>query len=73
MPLNPNDYIVKARIALTSIGWSCDETFNENGEGHLVLTKDGERKAWGMFDQIFCWSEAYKTITGRSWLELTRK
>lgn len=66
MPMNPNDYIQKARAALTALGWSCEESFNEKGECNLVLIKDGERKAWGMFDQIFCWSEAYKTITGRS-------
>ena len=35
---------------------------------HLVcISSDGERRAWGLFDRTYCWTEAYRAITGNDW------
>lgn len=72
MALDPNEYILRARSALLRLGWVAEESFDDDGQCHLALIKGDDRIGWGKFDQIFCWSEAYRHITGRSWLELMR-
>ena len=59
-----------ARREITQRGWSVSETRLGNNECHLELTKGSERKGWGVFDRLYCWTEAFEAITGRSWLEL---
>lgn len=61
-----------ARSEIEKQGWSIRETFGEGDQRHLVCEKDGQRKAWGMFDRITCWSEAYRSICGKEILTILR-
>ncbi len=61
-----------ARSEIEKRGWFITETFGEGDNRHLVCEKDGQRKAWGMFDRITCWSEAYRAICGMEILTILR-
>ena len=67
--MNQEKIIEKARAEIESLGWEIDIQEGEGGF-HLVCTKDGERRAWGLFELLTCWSEAYRAITGRDILSL---
>ncbi len=64
--------IAKAKKEIENLGWTAVEDMrNENGDVHLELTAaNGQRKGWGMFSQVYCWTEAYESITGKSWITL---
>ncbi len=63
-------FIGKAHHAIGAEGWNIEEELTQNGLCHLVITKDDQRKAWGLFEPIYCWTEAYEHATGRQWLTL---
>lgn len=63
--------IKAARHAIEACGWVVNEDFSDDGKTlHLELFKGDQRKGWGMFEPSYCWTEAYQSITGRSWVEL---
>ena len=74
--IDPNDrtaeerFLFSARKAIESQGWVCDEEFNEEAMCYLVITKDDQRIGRGMFDRLYCWSEAYEKVTGQPWISL---
>lgn len=59
-----------ARKEIEKEGWEITETFGNNDQLHLVLMRDNKRKAWGMFDRVTCWSEAYRAIFRKDILTL---
>ena len=65
--------IEKARKEITDLGWRIEEYNNGRGECHLVFTKGGERKGWGLLPTLYCWTEAYETLTGKSWTDLIKE
>lgn len=63
--------IKAARSAIEALGWVVNEDFSDDGKTlHLELFKGEKRLGWGMFEPSYCWTEAYQSITGRSWFEL---
>jgi len=72
MHFDPENMIKEARDQLESLGWTIEETLFDGGKCRIILTKDGEMISWGIFKRNICWAEAYRSIVGRSWLELLR-
>lgn len=75
----PNNDDIKAIFALAkseieSYGWTVNvsksDVLNDN-EIHIELTKSDERKGWGYFPDMHCWSQAYNAITGKDILYLS--
>lgn len=66
------ELVVKAaRHEIEAMGWEINEDFSDDGQLlHLELFKGGQRKGWGMFKPLYCWTEAYECITGYSWFDL---
>ncbi len=61
-----------ARKEIESNGWLITETPGDGETIHVVCEKNGERRAWGMFDAFTCYSEAYRVICGKDIVSLKR-
>lgn len=72
---NEEATIANIRAQLASRGWSRVEEYidpdtSKKDNCHLELYyEDGTRKGWGMFPRVYCWTEAYESITDRPWLD----
>lgn len=67
------DVINKAKSEIASLGWKWSEEPGYPPNAHLIhleLTRGDERKGWGLFEPLYCWTEAYEKITGKSWQTL---
>lgn len=63
-------YIQKAKQAIESRGWTCDEFLNEQGQCHLTIVKGDQDIGWGLFDRLYCWTEAFEKVTGLPWMSI---
>lgn len=72
---NEEATISNIRAQLHAYGWvrveetiDNDKQFEPENTCYLELYKeDGTRLGWGMFPRLYCWTETYTHITGRSW------
>lgn len=65
--------IEKAKASIGDLGWSWTQEpgYPPNEKlVHIELTRGDERKGWGLFEPLFCWTEAYQAITGKPWMTL---
>lgn len=62
--------IQKAKDEIAKNGWRIDE-YIAGSQCHIELTKGDERVGWGMFQRLYCWTEAYEFVTKKHWLNLT--
>lgn len=69
-PSNCERVIAAAKSAIVNAGWRIDEEYLKGDKCYLALEKDGKHKGWGMFDRLYCWTDAYETITGNPWTAL---
>ncbi|PCJ88580.1 MAG: hypothetical protein COA54_02360 [Thiotrichaceae bacterium] len=67
---NIENAIQKAKDEIAKHGWRTDEYIAGN-QCHLEITKDGRRFGWGMFQRLYCWTEAYEFVTKKHWINLT--
>lgn len=66
-----DELIAKAKKGIEKRGWTVvEDMHNDQGDIHILLKKDGERKGWGMFDRVYCWTEAFEHVTGKRWMDL---
>lgn len=72
--------IAAIRSHLDALGWTTvienieANPYKPGNDCHLELYhEDGTRKGWGLFTRLYCWTEAYEGITGKSWLDIVVK
>ena len=70
--MKQENLIKAAKKEIEAKGWKIKE-HHYNGESHLEFTRGHERKGWGMFETLYCWTEAYQSITGKHWMTLLKK
>lgn len=63
--------IEQARSQIEALGWVVDEFVNDSDECHLEFNRGDYRVGWGLFDRLYCWTEAFERLTGKSWQTLT--
>ena len=70
--------ITNIRAQITARGWTITESLDgesKDTQGNIndchleLIHTDGTRKAWGYFGRVYCWTEAYESITGNSWID----
>lgn len=63
--------ITNIKAQLIAHGWEIGETLFDDGspdDCHLELTRgEDERKGFGRFPRLYCYTEAYTAVTGREW------
>jgi hypothetical protein len=71
---NEDATIANIRAQLIAYGWTTineeivEKEYKPDYNTYLELIhEDGTRLGWGMFSRLYCWTETYEAITGKSW------